>query len=365
MDTVATQNLVANADRLDGFVHKFVKNAWYVAAQAREVEHMPLGRRILEQPILLYRTIAGKVVALHDVCPHRFMPMSKGRLVKDSIRCTYHGSLFDENGACVEIPSQESIPPKCFLRSYPVVERQKWVWIWMGDPAKADTSLIPHESYLGFGHENYSTVEHKYRLVKGRYGLCNENLIDDTHISFLHLGQFESGGRVHTMPEVSEEGPWIKSRWYDQHEKISPFFRMLFDVDYDIAPRALVGHFHPPATHVVWIEMYNPKAPEEKPRVLRVALAFTPETATTTHWFWAESRNFHQGHAAWDAFATDTSWAIQDQDFFAIEAIEALLQQNTQLPEEVSFKADAGIMRARRVMNQIIRDEAAGLEAGQ
>ena len=133
---------------------------------------MPLGRRILGQPILLYRTIAGKVVALHDVCPHRFMPMSKGRLVKDSIRCTYHGSMFDETGACVEIPSQENIPPKCFLRSYPLVERQKWLWIWMGDPAKADASLIPSESYLGFGQDGYSTVEHKYRLVKGRYGSC-------------------------------------------------------------------------------------------------------------------------------------------------------------------------------------------------
>jgi vanillate O-demethylase monooxygenase subunit len=167
------------------------------------------------------------------------------------------------------------------------------------------------------------------------------------------------------MPEVSQEGPWVKSRWFDPHEKISPFFHMLFDVDYETAPRALVGHFHPPATHVVWIEMYNPKAPEEKPRVLRVALAFTPETETTTHWFWAESRNFHQKHPAWDAFATDTSWAIQDQDFHAIEAIEALLQQGTELPEEVSFKADAGIMRARRVMNQIIREEAGEKGVGQ
>jgi vanillate O-demethylase monooxygenase subunit len=358
MDTIAPQDPSANADRLDGFVHKFVKNAWYVCAQTREVEHAPLGRRILNVPVLLYRTSAGKVVALHDVCPHRFMPMSKGRLVGDSIRCTYHGSLFDETGKCTEIPSQENIPPKCFLRSYPVVERKNWVWIWIGDPAKADQSLIPAENYLGFGHEDYSTVDHKYRLVKGRYGLCNENLIDDTHISFLHLGQFESGNRVHTMPEVSQEGPWVKSRWFDPHEKISPFFHMLFDVDYEFAPRALVGHFHPPATHVVWIEMYNPKAPDEKPRVLRVALAFTPETETTTHWFWAESRNFRQKHPAWDAFATDTSWAIQDQDFYAIEAIEALLQQGTELPEEVSFKADAGVMRARRVMNQIIREES-------
>jgi len=105
MDTIAPQNPSANTDRLDGFVHKFVKNGWYVCAQAREVEHAPLGRRILNTPILLYRSSAGKVVALHDVCPHRYMPLSKGRLVGDNIRCTYHGSLFDPSGKCVEIPS--------------------------------------------------------------------------------------------------------------------------------------------------------------------------------------------------------------------------------------------------------------------
>ncbi len=358
MDTIAPENEPSNAERLDGFVHKFIRNAWYVGAQAREIDHALLGRRILGQPILFYRTKAGEVVALHDACPHRFMPLSKGRLIEDNVRCLYHGSLFDPTGACLEVPSQPNIPPKCIVKTYPVVERHKWVWIWMGDPAKADAALIPDESYLGFGVEGYSTIEHRYRHVKGRYGLCNENLIDDTHITFLHLGQFESGGRVHTLPEISQEGPWIKSRWFDPSEKISPFFRMLFDVDYEFAPRALIGHFHLPATHVVWIEMYNPKAPEAPPRVLRVALAFTPETETSTHWFWAESRNFHPGDPAWDAFAGETSWAIQDQDLYAIEAIETLLQQNCELPEEVSFKADAGVMRARRVMNQIIREEA-------
>ena len=358
MSIVEDQRATQESDRLDAFVDKFIRNAWYVCAQGREIGAALLGRSILNQPIVFYRTSAGRVVALHDACPHRFMPLSKGRLYKDAIRCTYHGSLFDENGVCIEIPSQSTIPPKCNARTYPVVERAKWVWIWMGDPAKADAALIPEEDYLGFGKEGYWTVEHRYRRVKGRYGLCNENLIDDTHISFLHLGQFESGGRVHTMPEVSQDGKWIRSRWFDPQEKISPFFRMLFDVDYDFAPRALVGHFHPPATHCVWIEMYDPANPAAPPKVLRVALAFTPETATTTHWFWAESRNFHQQSAAWDAFASETSWAIQEQDFYAIEAIEVLLQQGSDMPEEVSFKADAGVMRARRVMNQMLRHEA-------
>ncbi len=357
MRAVAPGSLASNSNRPDAFVHKLIRNAWYVCAQGREIGPSLLARTILNQPIVLYRTAAGKVVAMHDVCPHRFMPLSKGRPYKDGIRCIYHGSLFDETGACVEVPSQATVPPKCGVKVYPVVEREKWVWIWMGDPAKADPADIPEQSYLGMGSEGFWTVEHKYRHVNGRYGLCNENLIDDTHISFLHLGQFESGGRLHTPPEVSEAGRWIRTRWFDPNEKISPFFRMLFDVDYDFAPRALVGHFCPPVTHCVWIEMYDPKNPSAAPKSLRVALTFTPETEATTHWFWAELRDFHQNDPAWDAFASDTSWAIQDQDLYAIEGIEVLLRQGCDLPEEVSFRADAGALRARRVLNQMVRQE--------
>src|ERR1700739_158986 len=112
MDTIA-EDRSSEAQRLDGFVNGFVKNAWYVCAQSREIGDAFLARRILGQPILLYRTKARKTVALHDICPHRFMPLSKGKRLGDAVRCTYHGSLFDENGVCLEIPSQPNIPAKC------------------------------------------------------------------------------------------------------------------------------------------------------------------------------------------------------------------------------------------------------------
>jgi len=49
----------------------------------------------------------------------------------------YHGLLFDASGRCIEIPSQEFNPPAAKVRAIPVVERFKWVWVWMGDPASA------------------------------------------------------------------------------------------------------------------------------------------------------------------------------------------------------------------------------------
>ena len=342
------------------FPHELVRDAWYVCAWGSEVEPGKLlPRRILGQPIVLYRTASGRPVALRDACPHRFMPLSKGRLYKDGIRCMYHGALFDETGACLEVPSQHQIPPDCFVKTYPVVEVERWLWVWMGDPAKADPALIPDKKYLGMGTEGFRSVEIHHRIGEARYHLCNENLIDDTHITYLHMGQFESGNRVHTPPEVTQLGEWVRTRWFDPDEKISNYFKMEFDVNYDRAPRALVGHFCPPATHCVWIEVYDPKNPDKMPNTLRIAFCFTPESETRTHMFVCESRNYRTQNAEWDQFMRESFHVIQSQDLGAVEGIEYNMRNAHELPDEVSFRVDASAMRARRAINAMLDKESA------
>jgi vanillate O-demethylase monooxygenase subunit len=340
------------------FPHEIVRNAWYVCAWGSEVQaDKLLGRRILGQPIVLYRTKAGRAVAMRDACPHRFMPLSKGRIYNDGVRCMYHGALFDADGKCLEVPSQHQIPPDCFVKTYPTVEVERWIWIWMGDPAKADPALIPDKQYLGMGSPGFRSVEIPLRHSKARYHLCNENLIDDTHITYLHMGQFESGNRVHTPPEVTQLGAWVRTKWYDPDEKISNYFKMEFDVNYDRAPRALVGHFCAPATHCVWIEVYDPKNPQAMPRTLRIAFCFTPESETSTHWFVCESRNYRTENAEWDQFMRESFHLIQGQDLGAVEGIEYNFQNSCDLPDEVSFRVDASAMRARRTINAMLDAE--------
>src|SRR6516225_12197826 len=82
----------------------YVRNAWYPAAWSRDIARTLISRRVLEQEVVLYRTSTGSVAALEDVCPHRFTPLSMGRLRDDAIECGYHGMTFDCSGACVRIP---------------------------------------------------------------------------------------------------------------------------------------------------------------------------------------------------------------------------------------------------------------------
>ncbi len=127
----------------------FIKNTWYVAAWDHEVSADGLfSRTITGVPVLMYRDGGGRLVALEDRCCHRGAPLSVGRREGDCVRCMYHGLKFDPSGACVDAPAQARIPPKARVRTFPVVEQHRWIWIWMGDPERADPALIPDTQWL-------------------------------------------------------------------------------------------------------------------------------------------------------------------------------------------------------------------------
>ncbi len=125
----------------------FIRNAWYVAAWADEIGEAPLARRICNEPVVLFRDQQNRVAALHDMCCHRGAPLHMGMVVEQGLQCGYHGLIFDTSGACVRVPGQDLILERPRVRSFPVVEQDAFVWIWMGDPARADASTIvpwPH-----------------------------------------------------------------------------------------------------------------------------------------------------------------------------------------------------------------------------
>jgi vanillate O-demethylase monooxygenase subunit len=79
----------------------FLKNTWYVAAWDHEITHELQQIVVLGQKICVYRTTGGGLVALEDACPHRKLPLSKGRIKSDTVECGYHGLTFDCAGRCV------------------------------------------------------------------------------------------------------------------------------------------------------------------------------------------------------------------------------------------------------------------------
>ena len=122
----------------------FPLNAWYAAAWGHEIQHALTARTVCGKDLVLYRRDEdGAVTALEDACWHRLVPLSLGWLEGDQVVCGYHGLKFNAAGRCTYMPAQKTINPSACVRSYPVVERHRMVWVWPGDPALADPAKIP------------------------------------------------------------------------------------------------------------------------------------------------------------------------------------------------------------------------------
>ncbi|WP_165191621.1 aromatic ring-hydroxylating dioxygenase subunit alpha [Caulobacter soli] len=173
-------------ERLEGYIY----NAWYMAGWVSELDADKSTARILNEPLVLYRTAAGRWVAFEDLCPHKLVPLSFGKRIGDCLRCGYHGLKFDEDGRCVEIPGQAIIPPSVRVRTYPAVEKHGGVWIWMGDPERADEGALP--AIIGEGDAGYQVFS-QTTDIDGSARMLWDNLLDLTHIPFLHFDSLIGG----------------------------------------------------------------------------------------------------------------------------------------------------------------------------
>src|SRR5271168_5056769 len=154
----------------------YARNCWYVVGWDYELtDGRPISRQVLDQQIVLYRNTRHAVIALEDRCAHRFAPLSLGRIEGDDIRCMYHGIKFGSSGQCVEIPNQSLMPKHMLVRDYPVAERNSWIWVWMGDPAKADYDAIP--STIGLTHPDWC-MQSGQMDIEANYELMHDNLCD-------------------------------------------------------------------------------------------------------------------------------------------------------------------------------------------
>lgn len=166
----------------------YVRNAWYVAHWSHEVvAGKPHGMTILGEPIVIWRDDAGNVHAFADRCVHRLAPLSKGRCEGSNLRCMYHGFLYDAQGRVISIPGQDVIPSIARVKTYPVVEQDSWVWIWMGDPARAAEGLMPRVKGL---EEPDWVPGHGTLDYAAEASLINDNLTDLSHLPFVHGQSF-------------------------------------------------------------------------------------------------------------------------------------------------------------------------------
>jgi vanillate O-demethylase monooxygenase subunit len=336
--------------------HRFLRNCWYVAAWDHEIAGDDLFRRvIIGEPVLLYRLASGEIVALEDRCCHRHAPLSRGRREGDCVRCGYHGLRFDPSGACVEIPGFAAVPAGTRVRKYPVVVRNRWVFVWMGDPAGADERLLP---------DNFSCDHPDWRYIPGyiHYAapceLIVDNLLDFSHLSFVHEATFGGSveiARARPLVEDIERGLRITRRV--SGVPMPNYHRPLWRHDGPI-DRWLEYDFVLPGTLLMSSGARPAGAAEGSAGIeFHSCQALTPETAGTTHYF------FQEAHRPWQG-DDKTTRALFDGLLTAFEedrrTIEAQAENIALAPDRpmVALMMDKALVKYRRLYEHALEAEA-------
>ncbi len=335
--------------------YNYPRNHWYVATWSDELNNeTPLERWILGEPVALYRDEQGRPVALEGRCPHRNYPLALSPIRGDALECGYHGFTFDSTGTCIRIPSQDTIPKVCRVKSFPLVERWRFVWIWMGDPDKADEALIPDHDEIALTADGWRAEQAMTHLLKARPQLLHENLTDISHLAFLHAGTVGTEAIAAADVTITDHGPYIRGARFIPNETLTGFFSDVLDYTGPV-DRYVAIDFYAPSMHVA-LESFRYPGTDDPIGEFRVHHVVTPATPNSINYFVAYSRTFaRDSEEVTNVMNTVFAGAI-DQDIVAAEAIERMILALDE-PKELLVKADEHSIRARRWMERLIEAE--------
>lgn len=339
---------------------KFLRNAWYCAAWDHEVTRTPLARTLLGRKVVLYRKEDGGVVALDNICPHRFAPLHSGKLHGDDLACPYHGLRFGEGGKCTLNPHGDLIPPTLRVRGYPIVERDAIIWIWMGDPDRADPDDI--RAFPAHVDPDFVTVSGLIS-VKGSYQLVADNLLDLSHTQYLHP----------VLITDRDPDSEIKQEFVYGEDSVTTFFRRI-----NVQPFGFVNFVWPDAprrinstTELRWtapanmaLNIYFDSLDPDDPKQLRMlgAELITPETETSCHYFFSSARDFRQDDTAFSETLRETLRSVfTNEDGAMIGEVQENMEEETDLiaMRPVILPTDTAAVQARRMLRQLIKRENA------
>lgn len=340
----------------------YLMNCWYVAAWDNELSSSkPFARTLLDERVVLFRDENEKPVALTDRCPHRFAPLSMGTLCNGALQCAYHGLQFDGEGKCVHNPHGDgSIPKAAVVRSFPVVERDSLIWIWMGEPNEADKSKIPS---FPFQHPDEWYVGKGYLYARANYLLETDNIMDLSHIQYLHPTTLGSGSVSEGQTTVEQDGNTVWSKRFVGGELMPDFLYDIISMPRGTrADRWMDVRWDPPG--VMWLQVDIGVAGRPREDSIKNPLAhlFTPETEATTHYWFSTCFPKSLGESAAQWSQTNVEGVKQPFEFEDLPMLEA--QQKSMRDNDfwslkpVLLSGDAAAVRARRVMRKLIEDQS-------
>jgi vanillate monooxygenase len=341
----------------------FPKNAWYVACTPAEIDEKPLGRMVCGERIVFFRGPEGQAAALDDWCPHRGAPLSLGHVVEGKLVCGYHGLEMGCDGKTVAMPGQRvrGFPA---LRSYPVLERYGFVWVWPGDPQRASPALLPQ---LAWAEDPAWAYGGGMYHVRCDYRLMVDNLMDLTHEKYVHASSIGQKELDESVPRTQAEGDGVLTQRDIPGVMAPPFWAAAMRGngldDQATVDRWQRCRFEPPSS--VFIDVGVALAGQggfDAPAAVKtsgiVVDLITPETATSIWYFWGLARNFRPEDKALTASIREAQGKVFQED---LEMLESQQRNLSAHPERklLSLNTDLGGVQARRIIERLVQQEQA------
>jgi phenylpropionate dioxygenase-like ring-hydroxylating dioxygenase large terminal subunit len=330
----------------------YPRKCWYAAAMSDELADSPIGRKVLGQDVVLWRSDDGHVIALDNHCAHRGFPLSDGRIADGQLVCGYHGCTYGADGRCVCVPTQPEVPTRMQVRSFPATEQPPFVWVWLGPPAAAENARPPKTAWLS--HPGWTHFAQSWQ-VQANYMMVHEHYLDFSYAPVVHGDDLPPG--LDRLPLHDEVEVRETSVAYQRTLPLAP----LADWEAEATgldrtqayARTETGTFAAPSLH---IQRWSIQADVSEYTTIRCH-AITPETETSTRVFMWVSRNYALDSATTDAALNSFVDGLVQRDCAVIERAAAD-NGYARWNAGIEFRADAAVLRARRIVAVMLAKEA-------
>jgi phenylpropionate dioxygenase-like ring-hydroxylating dioxygenase large terminal subunit len=293
----------------------FVNDGWYVAAWSDELTDRPLARILLGQPVVLSRRGDGTAVALEAA-----------------------------------------------QRNHPVVEQHGCIWVWTGDPERADRATIRDFHWLETTGWSLTRI---HRRVACHYQLIIDNLLDLSHLADRHgaaIDDPDPAERAQLQTDRLPDGVRV-SRWSCD---VPPTRRDRAHGKHDgHVDRWQIAEFRTPGTFVIdtGAAQAGTGAADGLPGAQRwgfvVCHGITPETERTTNYFWALAHRFGADDRDEVAAFHRQSHLAFDADVAVFETQQRVIDLDPEAPT-IDISYDDGPLQARRLIERLIASQEAG-----
>ncbi len=338
---------------------EYLQNAWYVALHSDKLSRealLPL--TLLGENLVFFRNDAGVPFALENACPHRKLPLSMGTLTNGAVQCGYHGLTFDGQGQCVYAPTQDMIPVNAIVRSYPLIEKYGFIWIWMGDPDQAhESKILEVEDY---DHPDWGLTDGGVLDCNCHYLYLLDNLLDPSHVAWVHKTSFASDGTEDVPLEIEEkETGVLVSRWIKNidpppyYAEMLPFSGKVDRLQYYEAVIPSVAINMSTYARVGYGGADN-DLPDDTYR-MRSYHFITPVDAHSTRYHWFQHYNTHTKDEEVRQKLNEGARNAFEEDRVILEAVDKGMNEKKRA--NLDLRLDLGARRFRKKLEALVRAE--------